>query len=87
VGVREATLTWQAPTRNVDGSTLTNLAGFKVYYGTSSQSLSQSVTIANPLTTQHVVTLQPGTWYFAVSAYDATGAESARSNQVSKIVN
>jgi ABC-type glycerol-3-phosphate transport system substrate-binding protein len=30
-----ATLTWDAPTTNVDGTPLTDLAGYKVYYGTS----------------------------------------------------
>src|SRR3954462_14236068 len=31
-----AALTWTAPTKNSNGSTLTDLAGFKVVYGTSS---------------------------------------------------
>jgi len=30
-----ATLSWQAPTDNVDGTPLTDLAGFRVYYGNS----------------------------------------------------
>jgi hypothetical protein len=30
----QATLSWDPPTTNVDGTPLTDLAGYKVYYGT-----------------------------------------------------
>jgi len=30
-----ATLTWTAPTTRADGTSLRNLAGYRVYYGTS----------------------------------------------------
>ncbi len=30
-----ATLTWDAPTTNVDGTPLTDLAVYKIYYGTA----------------------------------------------------
>jgi len=30
-----ATLTWTASTTGVDGTPLTNLAGYRIYYGTS----------------------------------------------------
>lgn len=30
-----ATLSWTPPTKNTDGSRLTDLAGYKIYYGTS----------------------------------------------------
>lgn len=33
------TLSWDAPTKNEDGSDLTDLLGYKVYYGTSPSSL------------------------------------------------
>ncbi len=39
--VGSAELTWTAPTQNEDGSALTNLAGYKVRYGTSPGSLTQ----------------------------------------------
>jgi hypothetical protein len=79
-----ATLDWTPPTENADGSVLTNLAGYTVYYGTSPTNLSQSVKITNPGLTAYTMTnLQPGTWYFAVTSYSASGAESARSGVVS----
>jgi hypothetical protein len=82
-----ATLSWSAPTQNTDGSALTNLAGFNIYYGTSATNLNQGVQIANPgLTTYALGNLAPGTWYFAVNAYTAAGAESAISSIASKTI-
>lgn len=83
----DATLTWVAPTQRTDGSALTNLAGFKVYYGTDPAALTTTVDIADPLLTQHVITaLTPATWYFAMTAYDADGLESDRTQTVSKVI-
>ena len=82
-----ATVTWTAPTQNTDGSALTNLAGFNLYYGTSASNLNQSVQIANPgLTTYALGNLAPGAWYFAVNAYTTAGAESALSSIASKTI-
>lgn len=79
-----ATLDWQPPTANVDGSTLTNLAGYTVYYGTSPDNLSQSVKLSNPgLTAYSVTGLTSGTWYFAITSYSSDGVESARTTTVS----
>jgi hypothetical protein len=79
-----ATLDWTAPTENVDGTALTNLAGYKVYYGTSAGNLNESVSVNNPgLTTYTVSNLSSGTWYFAVASITSTGTESAPSGVVS----
>ena len=79
-----ATLDWLPPTENSDGSTLTNLAGYTVYYGTSPNNLSQSVKVTNPGLTAYAVTgLTSGTWYFAVTSYSADGVESTRTSTVS----
>ena len=50
-----ATVSWTAPTRNTDGSALTNLAGYRIFYGTSRNSLDQSVQVSNPGITTFVV--------------------------------
>jgi hypothetical protein len=82
-----ATLSWSAPTQNTNGTPLTNLAGFHIYYGTSASNLNQSVLIANPAATSYVFTsLAAGTWYFTVNAYTTTGAESVVSNIASVTV-
>ena len=82
-----ATLSWQPPTENADGSPLTNLAGYVIRYGTKSDALAQEVRIGNPgITTSMIEGLTPATWYFTVSAYTSTGVESAPSAVGSKTV-
>ncbi|HKU16635.1 MAG TPA: putative Ig domain-containing protein [Steroidobacteraceae bacterium] len=80
-----ATLTWTAPTENTDGSTLANLAGYKIRYGTNAASLTQSITISNVSVTTYVVEdLAPATWYFAITAVNSAGIESDQSNVANK---
>lgn len=82
-----ATLTWTAPTQNTDGSALTDLAGYKIYYGTSPTTMTTVVTISNATaTTRTISTLGVGTWHFAMTAFNAAGAESARTATVSKVI-
>ena len=86
-GKGAATLTWTAPTTNTDGSALTDLAGFHIYFGTSAGSLSNTINIASPSTLMHVVSnLGTGTWYFAIAAYTNTGLESTMSNVGAKTI-
>lgn len=80
-----ATLAWKAPTTNTDGTLVTDLAGYKVYYGTAHGTYSNSVTIGK-VTSYSINNLAPGTYYFTVTAYDTTGLESGYSNEVSKVV-
>ena len=85
--VASATLSWEAPTENEDGSPLTDLAGFKIYYGNSPDALNQAVSIAGSTTlTYTVASLTQGIWYFAIAALSASGTESAQSATVSKTV-
>jgi hypothetical protein len=82
-----ATLSWIPPTQNEDGSALTNLAGYRIFYGTSASNLSQQVNLSNPGLTRFVVDNLPGgTWYFGIRAYSATGSESAMSAIASKTI-
>jgi hypothetical protein len=83
-----ASLSWAAPTENTDGTALTNLAGYRVVYGTNASSLNQTIEISNPSVTTYVVEqLAAGTWYFAVRAYTSAGNESSLSNVASKTIN
>jgi fibronectin type 3 domain-containing protein len=65
------------------------VAGYRVYWGTSSGSYSQShgAGINTGSATSYTVTgLTVGrTYYFAVTAYDAVGNESAFSGEASKV--
>ncbi len=82
-----ATLSWAAPTQNVDGSAITNLSGYRIYYGASAGSLGTMVQVSNPGISTYVVdNLSSGTWYFAVTAYNSAGAESDRSAVGSKAI-
>jgi len=82
-----ATLSWQPPTENADGSPLTNLAGYVIRYGTQSDALALEVRISNPgITTAMIESLAPATWFFTVSAYTSTGVESMPSAVGSKTV-
>ncbi|MFC4312249.1 putative Ig domain-containing protein [Steroidobacter flavus] len=82
-----AELSWTPPTQNTDGSTLTNLAGYRIAYGTSPNAMTQSVQVANVGITSYTFdNLSPGTYYFAVRAYTSNGTESGNSNVASKIV-
>lgn len=88
VATGSATVTWSPPTTNTDGSPLTNLAGYKVYWGTQQGNYSSSVTLNNPGLTSYVVTnLTPGTWYFTVTSLNSQGVESSFSNAASKTIN
>ena len=86
-GVGTATVRWVAPTSNVDGSPLTNLAGFRIRYGRNLSSLDQSVTISGASTTSYRITgLTTGTWYFTLSAFTNVGVESKPSPAASKTI-
>lgn len=82
-----ATLSWTPPTTNSNGTTLTNLAGYRIYYGTSPSSLTRTVTLSNAGLTRYVISdLSAATWYFSIRAYTSTGVESTNSNTVTKVV-
>jgi Putative Ig domain len=82
-----AMLNWHAPTKNTDGSTLINLAGFRILYGPSPSALTQSIDIANPGVATYIVqNLTGGPWYFTVRGYNASGVESGNSNVGSKTI-
>ncbi len=82
-----ATVSWQAPTQNTDGSGLTNLAGYRIVYGTNRNSLDRTVTLSNTGTTTYVIeNLTAGTWYFAVRAFNSAGVESSNSGVASKTI-
>ena len=86
-GPGTVTLTWQPPTQYSDGTALA-VAGYNIYYGSASQSYSQTIKVSNPgLATYVVDNLPAGTYYFAIAAYDSTGAQSNFSSEVAAAVN
>lgn len=82
-----ATLSWVPPTENSNGTTLTNLAGYRIYYGTSASAMNRTIQVANAGLSRYVVeNLSSATWYFTVRAYTTAGVESAASNTATKTV-
>ena len=87
IATGSVTVTWTPPTRNTNGSTLTNLAGYRIRYGQSSGSLTKSVQISTPGMASYVIeNISPGTWYFSMTSYTSTGAESSPSTPVQHTV-
>ncbi len=81
-------LQWQAPTENSDGTPLTDLKGYKIHYGTESQSYTGEISVDNPTVTTFLVdSLGAGKYYFAVTAYNNAGAESSPSDEVTATFN
>jgi hypothetical protein len=82
-----AALSWTAPTHNTDGTPITNLAGYHIYYGVSASAMTSTITVADAAETSYVVGgLAPGTYYFAVVAYNSAGMDSSKSNVGSKTI-
>ena len=92
-----ATLVWDAPTTNIDGSPLNDLAGYRIYYGTSSGNYATAITISadnanckninNTIQCTYMIKhLSPGAYYFSVTAYDKDGNESYFSNERTKTI-
>lgn len=79
----DVTLAW-------DANTETDLAGYKIYYGTAPRP-ADATRESNPypnvidvqnVTTYTVANLANGAWCFAATAYNTGGAESEFSNEV-----
>lgn len=82
-----ATLSWNPPTENSDGTALTNLTGYRIYYGRNADQLTRTVVVNNAGLTRYVIeNLVPARWHFAMTSINADGKESARSATVSKLI-
>jgi hypothetical protein len=76
----KVTLTWTSPTLNTNGTTVTDLAGYRIYYGSTSTQLNQVVTVEGAAVTEYAFSeLAAGTWYFAVTAVNSDDVESGLS--------
>ncbi|HEX5047238.1 MAG TPA: hypothetical protein VFX89_08975 [Gammaproteobacteria bacterium] len=82
-----ALLTWTPPTKYTDGTTMTDLAGYKVYWGTTQGIYSNSAQINSGGVSSYTVKgLAAGRWYFMVTSLGATGVESPPSPVLSKVI-
>jgi hypothetical protein len=82
-----ADLAWTVPTTNTDGTPLTDLAGYRIYYGQSPGALNQSIAIHDPHAIHYTFrNLAAGTWYFRVTCINSAAVESAMSPVVAYTV-
>jgi hypothetical protein len=82
--VSPVSVSWVAPTENVDGTPLTKLAGYRLYVGQISGAYTDSISLSDPSATSHVLDLQTGSYYLAMTAIDGDGNESAFSNEIER---
>ena len=82
-----ARLEWQRPSSKLDGSTLDDLAGYRICYGRDPEDLDHSVFISDPSQTSYEFsTLDAGVWYFAVISVNANGLEGPPYGTARKVI-
>lgn len=85
-GTGTATVSWTAPSNRVSGVSMTpnELAGYKIYYGTSLGDYPDVVDVPDKTATAYTLSglVANATYYMVVTSYDTFGKESANSNVV-----
>ena len=83
-----AILTWQAPLTASDGTAISDLTGYKAYWGQTDGGPypNNSGTLSSSTFTYTIPSLAAGTWFFVVSALDSAGGESYFGPQASKVI-
>ena len=82
----QAIVNWVPPTQNTDGTAYTDAKASRVYYGTTSSSMTTTVDVPAPATSKTVTGLATGIWFFNVHAVNQLGVESGPSNTASKTI-
>ncbi len=82
-------LHWVAPSTRTDGSflDLSELAGYKIYSGPSSNNLELIADIKDPHSTSYDLSdMAPGNYFFGVVAYDTDGLNGPISERIEKTI-
>ena len=82
-------LSWTAPVARADetGLSLSEIAGYTVYYGKSAGNYSSSISVNDGSSTSATISnLTPGTYYMVMTTRDYGGRESVQSSMVAKQV-
>ena len=76
-------VSWSRPTENTDGSPLTDLAGYRIYYGRDPGGYDNTISIDNEYMSSYLIdSLGESDWYFAMTAFNSLGIESVYSEEV-----
>ncbi|MFV2004847.1 MAG: VCBS domain-containing protein [Gammaproteobacteria bacterium] len=81
----DVTLSWVAPAEREDNKpiSLSEIAGYKIYYGTAQGSYNNSIDINDGTATGYTFTsFSAGTYYFVITTRDVDGRESQYSTEV-----
>lgn len=85
IGSASVTLSWTPPVENENGTTLTDLDGYYIYYGDTQGTYPNSIRVDNPSVSTYIVdNLTPNTYYFVATSFNSMGIESAYSNEAIK---
>jgi hypothetical protein len=79
----QVALAWDPPDGNTDGSSMNNLAGYRVYYGTGSRTYSSTVDVGLARATIVMDLNQELPFFYTASAYNSNGTESALAEELS----
>jgi VCBS repeat-containing protein len=78
-------LSWTAPAEREDNTalSLSEIAGYKIYYGTTQGNYTNSVDVNDSTTTSYTFkSLVAGTYYFVITTRDVDGRESQYSTEI-----
>jgi len=84
----DVTLSWVAPSQREDNTAiaLSEIAGYKIYYGTTQGEYTNSVDINDGSAESYTFKAFPsGTYFFVVTTLDTEGRESQYSPEVKKV--
>lgn len=88
MGTKAVTVAWTPPTKNDDGSELTDLSGYRIHYGNASKAYTASIDVPNPGLSRYTMEQLPaGQYFIAVTAVNAEGIESEYSSEVTVTLN
>jgi hypothetical protein len=75
-------LSWTPPQEYEDGTPFFDLAGYRLRFGVSPGAYTRVLDIRPDVTSFTLSSLKATTYYFAMTAYNNSGAESALSNEI-----
>ncbi|HEX7060694.1 MAG TPA: putative Ig domain-containing protein [Woeseiaceae bacterium] len=82
-GTASYTLSWDPPTQNEDGTALTDLAGYKIYYGMISGEYTEQLVLNQPGVTSYQLNgIAPGKYFLVMTALNSQDMESRHSAEL-----